>query len=101
MAKYATNQSFGGQRASLKRAVVVAQEELEDGGGGVAKWTGNTSIVAGEVGEIHGPTDLPVIYACNGEIYHPEEQSLEFVATSTEAEVEALKPGQWTWPVRI
>lgn len=100
--KYATQQRFDGQRASVGRVVVVAQLVHDEQG----RSTWRTEIVAGSIASIR--YDLPVFNTEKGDVYEPYKDEngkacggLEFMPCSTERDVETMPAGSWTWPVRV
>ncbi|XXX79212.1 hypothetical protein WMF30_10600 [Sorangium sp. So ce134] len=97
MGKYATDQAFGGQRASIGREVVVAERLADEDG----QLTGEVIIRAGKIDTIHVGADRPVICTWSGNVYHPDGAELTFVPCTTQAEVEALPADSWTWPARV
>jgi hypothetical protein len=88
MVKYATDQSFGGQRASVGRVVVVCLEREE--------WP---TLVPGLIDSIDVVMDQPwiqVMGAVGRLLLQPR-----YSGAATPAEAEAMPPGTWTWPPRI
>lgn len=88
--KYATLQSFAGQRASIGRIVVIS----------VAGSEGLPRIRAGLIAAIDPALDAPRIL----DLRCPEQEpsaGWAFCATLTPAEAEAIPAGSWTWPPRI
>lgn len=86
MAKYASNELFAGQQASVGRIVVVA----------TAYAYGQTVLRAGVIASILGE-DTPAIDvfgAINGE----GRMVGVFVDAKSDAEIEAMPAGSWTWP---
>lgn len=85
MSKYATDQQFGGQRASVGRIVVVR--------------TGR-GIQAGVISEIYG--DEPVIRVLSAHT-NPDVSSefFAFFEAKTEQELLGAPDGFWSWPPRI
>lgn len=95
MSKYATEQKFGGQRASVGRAIVLATRK-HDGKEG-------TCLRAGTIRAVSSSQDLPYIVVDGepGDLVNKDDLGWKFVETRTESEVEAMPFGSWTWPPRI
>lgn len=108
MSKYATTQSFGGQRASVGRAVILSRVP-HDGRRGVC-------LVAGTIHAISSSKDMPYIAPIDrgssggrrdaewqDDAMRSGDPSLRwrFCETQTEADVEAMPLGSWTWPPRV
>lgn len=98
MSKYATEQKFGGQRASVGRVVVLATDRHDDKSG--------MCLRAGVILAISSSKDIPYIAAhasLKTTVGHilPGDHEWKFVETRTETEVEAMPIGSWTWPPRI
>jgi hypothetical protein len=100
MSKYVTKQYFGGQRASVGRVVVLATDK-HDGKPGIC-------LRAGVIRAISSSKDMPYIAAHDSlnlpttvDHVSPGDHEWKFVETRTEAEVEAMLIGSWTWPVRV
>ena len=81
--RYATAATFGGQRASICRAVVVHHDAC---------------LSSGTIDSIDAESGAPWIHI---PLHGIVTDDLAFHATSTEAEVDALPDGCWTWPVRL
>jgi hypothetical protein len=79
MSKYATEQMFGGQRASVGRVVVIHTLH---------------GICADTIDRIAG--EAPVMKFNQGRL-----NEFTFHPTTTAADVEAMPPGCWTWPPRV
>lgn len=85
---YATKEVFAGQRASVGRDVVVGTERgpvwgkiaFVDDRRGIFLFVPPIGANANAMGSMCG---------------------YEFKECKTEADVEALKPMEWTWPVRV
>jgi hypothetical protein len=81
---YASKEPFGGQRASVGR-VVVMRDGLDD------------DVEAGVITRIPTTGRMVITSSYSGGDY----DGLSFVETKTEADVDKLPPGAWTWPVRV
>lgn len=84
--KYASEQKYDGQRASIGRIVVIRTEES-----GLAAGIVDGIGYDGENGEV-------VWIAEAGEIGCVE--ALAFHPTQSAEDIEAMPVGTWTWPVR-
>jgi len=88
MAKYASDKTYGGQRASVGRVVVVA-----------TPYAGRVVLRAGIISSILGDGDTPAIEVIgedtDGKIVGT------FVETRTGADAEAMPAGSWSWPPRL
>jgi hypothetical protein len=83
--QYATTQSFAGQRASLKRAVVcilIREDQL----------------MPGEIVAISEEKDQPVIQAGDGSSFRGV---LDFFECKTLDDLEKMPCSSWTWPPRV
>lgn len=80
--QYVTNQSFGGQRVSLKRAVLVVLHDPK-------------LLLSGEVVEIDTVLDAPVIQAGDGSTFRG---MLKFYPTKTIEDLDRMPTSSWTWP---
>lgn len=101
MARYATERSFGGQRASVGRIVLLACASHDD--------PKKTCLRAGIIIAISSKHDRPYIHDLKtGEAdflwevpwkyYDPESRTEETRLT----EIETCMPiGSWTWPPRV
>jgi hypothetical protein len=84
---YATKKTFGGQRASLGRPVIVSDDS-------------EGRIVPGTITRIGGTTDEPVLTITS--LYDGcDVENIVFVETTTEEEVARIPPYSWTWPVLV
>lgn len=102
--KYATNCTFGGRRVSVGRDVVLCVDDRSEEHGGRA-------IVAGKVDRIDPLTDSPIIATRDHGTYIDtgglmvrdgcQHEPCVFADTSTEAEINWLAVGMWTWPVMV
>lgn len=81
---YASEEKFGGQRASVGRAVVLRDDAGDE-------------VEAGVVTLIPADRRMTITSSLSGVDF----EDLTFVETKTEAEVDALPPKSWTWPVRV
>jgi len=88
-AKYATVQSFGGQRASIGRVVLV---KIGVGQGDVEPVLAPGMIESIEEG------DRPNIRTTTGMRF--AGGMLDFAETKTEADIDSAPLGSWTWPPR-
>jgi hypothetical protein len=85
MKEYATKQTFDGQRASLTRRVIVKPSE--------------SVIVVGDIFGIDVERDEPDIAVFGSD--HDFRGKLRFHSTKTEADLDAMPSGTWTWPPRV
>jgi len=81
---YASEEKFGGQRASVGRTIVLRDGLDED-------------VEAGVVTKIRSDGMINITSSYSGVDYN----EFQFVETKTEADVDALPPRSWTWPVRV
>ena len=81
MDKYATTQSFGNQRASIGRMVMVRVRTL---------------LMPGIIVEIRG--DAPVIQVLDGSSIR---EALVFFNAATELDLERMPSPSWCWPPRV
>ncbi len=88
MARYASKKSYGGQRASVGRVVVVAR---------AVTTSGRVELRAGVIATIlpSGEPSIDVIGLADA------WQEAPFVETKTTSDVEAMPAGSWTWPPRV
>lgn len=85
MSKYATEQKFGGQRASVGRVILY----------GVARSDTNAHFVDGTISAIRD--DVPTIrYNTPSGSYFTNKAT--YFDARTENEVELMAPGSWCWP---
>ena len=88
--KYTSEKKYGGQRASIGRSVVVKTEDNGLGAG----------LIDGIATDTDGETDTEEVWIAEaGEV--GVMTGLVFHPTTTEAEIEAMPVGCWTWPVRV
>jgi hypothetical protein len=85
---YASKEQFAGQRASVGRDVVVGTEHGP-------RW-GKIMAIDEQRGVCLFVPPLGAIAKVEGGTF-----GYEFVATNTEAEINALGLLSWTWPVRV
>lgn len=88
MPKYATTQTFAGQRASVGRIVVAGS---------------SNGPCAGIISSI-GDDDQVRLVAADIVLvapYHGATRRLDFKDCRTESDVNALSEYEWTWPVRV
>jgi len=78
--KYATNQFFNGQRASLGRVAIIC----------VLDGYGEPELRPALI-EVIGEDDAPRFAV----------GPLRFHSAASAADVEAMPPGTWTWPPRV
>jgi hypothetical protein len=81
---YASKDPKGGQRPSVGRAVVIRPE-------------GEALVEAATITRIPNDDSIEITSMYDGREYG----DLTFVETRTEADIEALPPNAWTWPVRV
>lgn len=88
MARYTSESTFGGQRASVGRVVVVAREVTRGG---------RVELRAGIIATIlpSGEPSIDVIGLSDA------LQGAPFVETKTPEDAEAMPAGSWTWPPRV
>ena len=82
---YATKQSFGGQRASLGRAVIFKSDGVP---------------FAGTIAAIDTDADHPNIVPI-GSLNGRTVRALRFHETRSEADLDAMPTDCWTWPPRL
>ena len=102
MAKYATDRLYGGRRATVTDPVVVAVPS-HDGSGRVC-------LRAATIDAVSASEDAPYIRdphtwemrldATHREVLRNFAGELVFVETRTQADVEEVPLGSWTWPLR-
>jgi len=81
--KYATERTFGGQRASLGCAVVVKQHCMH--------------VEAGIVSAVCDDDSIEIYCLSLNE----RHDHLTFISTKTEEDTNALPDDSWAWPVRV
>lgn len=93
MSTYATQQKFGGQRASVGRIVLLAAPKHDD--------PSKVCLRAGIVVAVSAGQDRPYIQDAKTGVVDWGEPMWHFRATTSPEEAEALPLGAWTWPPRI
>lgn len=97
MSKYATDQKFAGQRASVGRVVLLAAKK-HDGSEGVC-------LRAGMIIAISSKDDRPYIHDVAAGTCDWKEPAWTFFnvhQSASDEETLALMPiGSWTWPPRV
>lgn len=83
--QYATKQQFGGQRVSLKRAVLVVLHDPNQ-------------LLSGEVVEIDTVLDAPILQVGDGSSFRG---MLKFFECRTIEDLERMPTSSWTWPPRV
>lgn len=86
MGKYATDQKFGGQRASIARAVLYATSGV-----------GMRDLCMMFIVGIDDDTDLPIIGSA------PDACGCfaDYFDAKSEEDLERMPPGSWCWPPRV
>jgi hypothetical protein len=87
--KYATTRTFDGQRARVGMIVVMRDKNFE--------------LVAAMVVKIDNDYGDERVYVESMERSRSDNdiRLLKFVPTKTEADINALPEGSWTWPVAV
>lgn len=88
---YASNQAFGGQRASIGRAVVLMAGTVMTHG------DAHQVLIPATIAEIDS-ADLPVFVDIRGRRFHGT--LLTFQPTTAE-NIEKMPHDSWTWPPRV
>lgn len=86
--KYATTRTFDGQRARVGMVVVVRDRQLDIVAGIIAR----VDVEYGEDRVVIAELDAPMAEA---------RDSMRFVPTKTESDINALPENAWTWPVAV
>lgn len=90
MSALATKRAFGGRRACVGDTVVLAASK-HDGSPG-------TCLRAGLVVAVASKDDRPYLFDIRAGTVDWDTPAWAFFIATTEAEVEAMPLGSWTWP---